>query len=68
MDKELLRKYVAIKPKGFPNYIWFDMENVIYGNGFFIGIDGWATGGAYTNIKISDEEILSFIYSDELNY
>ena len=68
MDKELLRAYVAIKPKGFSYYIWFKTEKVIVDLGCFIGTEGWGHGGALTSIKCKESEIESYIYSDNLQY
>ena len=68
MDKQLLKKYVAIKPNGFNYYIWFETEKVIHDLGCFVGRDGWGKGGALTNIKCNANEIDSYIYSDVLQY
>ncbi len=68
MDKSLLRKYIAIKPKGFKSYIWFETEKVVEAYGCFIGKSGWGDGGALTNIKCNANEIDSYIYSDTLQY
>jgi hypothetical protein len=68
MDKELLRKYVAIKPKGLNRYIWFKTENVSCESDVFLGQNGWGKNGALTNIKCNTNEIESYIYSDELQY
>lgn len=68
MDKELLKKYVAIKPIGFRYYIWFETEKVIEDLGCFIGKGGWGKRGADTNIKCKSSEIDSYIYSNELQY
>lgn len=68
MDKELNRTYVAMKPKGFSYYIWFETEKVLIAQGCIIAREGWGKSGAYTNIKCREEEIESYIYSDELQY
>lgn len=68
MDKELLCKYIAVKPTGFDYYIWFETEKVIQELGCFIGKEGWGKGGVLTNIKCNGSEIDSFIYSDALQY
>lgn len=68
MDKELLKKYIAVKPKGFLHYIWFKIEEVTCGAGCFIGKNGWGEGGADTSIKCKESEIESYIYSDTLQY
>lgn len=68
MDEKLLKKYIAIKPKGFPYYLWFKTDDVIQDLGCFIGKDGWGLGGAATSIKCTASEIESYIYSDKLQY
>jgi hypothetical protein len=67
-DEILNRKYIAVKPKGFDYYIWFEQEKVIQDLVYFIGRNGWGKNGAFTNLKCRSSEIESFIYSDELQY
>lgn len=64
----LQRKYIAVKPKGFKYYLWFETEKTTNELDIFIGKEGWGKGGALTNIKCSATEIKSFIYSDILMY
>lgn len=66
-DKTKL-KYIAVKPKGFAYYIWFETEKVSTENYKFIGVDGWGRNGAVTSIECKDSEIDSYIYSNELQY
>lgn len=68
MDKKLFKKYIAVKPKGFNYYIWFITEQVECDSGFFIGQNGWGKNGSNTSIKCNENEIVSYIYSDELQY
>lgn len=64
----LLKKYTAIKLKGFNYYVWFETEKTINELSVFIGKEGWGKGGTLTNIKCSSNQIESYIYSDELQY
>ena len=62
------QKYVAVKPTGHNNYIWFETEKTTTELGCFIGEGGWGKGGAYTNLKCKVGEIDSFVYSENLQY
>lgn len=61
-------KYIAIKPKGFKHYLWFETEKANIINNKFVGNDGWGNGGALTNIECNESEIDSIIYSENLQY
>lgn len=62
------RKYIAVKPKGFNHYIWFETTKTTNDLGVFIGEDGWGKNGALTSVKCKSSDIDGFIYSDELQY
>ena len=68
LDEKLKEEYIAVKPKGFGYYIWFDTSKVTEDLGCFIGTAGWGNGGALTNLKCQSSEIESVIYSSELQY
>lgn len=61
-------KYVAIKLRRFPHWLWFKKVRTTRVNGIFYGEDGWGKGGAYTNIKVDVDEIVGEIESEELQY
>lgn len=61
-------KYIAIKPRGFNFWIWFETKKTVRNLGVFCGENGWGKGGTLTNIKIRESEIEGEIYSKELQY
>ena len=68
MEEELKLKYVAIRPKGFNHFLWFDWIAVQIDSDTFLGIKGWGVNGAHTNIKVKIQDIEAFIHSDSLQY
>lgn len=61
-------KYVAVKLKSFNYYIWFKVDETHYEDNTFVGLNGWGKNGAYTNLRCNKDEIVSYIYSKELQY
>jgi len=68
MNEKLKNKYVAIKLRDFNYYIWFATENVTEDQSNFKGLGGWGKGGAFTNIECKTTEIISWVYSSDLQY
>lgn len=68
IDKSFKEKYIAIKPKGFSYFIWFEKEKTIIESGLFEGKNGWGRGGEHTSIKCNESEIMAVIYSEGLQY
>jgi len=62
------KQYIAIKPKHFDYWIWFDLSKVTEEQGKFIGKSGWGKKGASTEIDINSEYVENRIYSDTLQY
>lgn len=65
-------KYVALKPKGFPEYIWFEKDNLhvleAEDGDWFQGEGGWSKDGVLTHLKCRCDEIVGLICSEELLY
>lgn len=62
-------KYIAIKIRGLKNFIWFQKSKTKVKEGLFNGKEGWGEGGALTEIKDLNTELIDcFIYSDALQY
>ncbi len=61
-------KYTAIKPKGFPYWLWFQTDKVTRESYTFTGTGGWGRGGANTNISIPESSIEAEMTSSDLQY
>ena len=62
------KKYIAIKLRGLKHQLWFEVEKTETQNYTFIGTGGWGKDGAYTDITVSENEIVGRIYSEDLQY
>lgn len=68
IEKQLLKKYIAIKVNGINHYIWFKTEDTHVIDNIFNGKGGWGKNGSYTSISCNTCDIKSIIYSEDLQY
>jgi hypothetical protein len=61
-------EYTAIKLKSLNFWLWFKTAKTTKENGKFVGVEGWGKGGAFTNIKVNENEIEGEIESDSPQY
>ena len=45
-------KYLAIKVRGLPHWIWFETKQTVEVSDTFKGSNGWGKNGAQTDVEV----------------